>query len=82
VAALSPELFVGMTTWNSAMFLPISLAALRRCTDERSTRIVVLDNYSTDRTTRIAREFGAEVRQRQGSQSMALIDLFNLSRST
>ncbi len=76
------DLFIGMTTWNSEVFLPVSLASLRRATDERTTRLVVLDNYSGDATTKIARSFGAEVVQRRGSQSMALIDLFNLSRST
>ena len=49
------DLFVGITTWNSAAFLPISLAALRRTTDERTTRLVVLDNQSTDATRDIAR---------------------------
>jgi len=76
------DLFIGMTTWNSAAFLPTSLAAVRRMTDERTTRIVVLDNFSTDATVHVARDFGVKVVQRRSSQSMALVDLFNFSRSS
>src|SRR5207248_2355027 len=78
---MARDLFVGVTTWNSAGFLPTSLAALRRFTDERTTRLVVLDNCSTDDTAAIAKNFGAEVVKRMSSQSMALGDLFNFSRS-
>jgi glycosyltransferase involved in cell wall biosynthesis len=56
---MRPDLFVGVTTWNSAAFLPHSLAALRRNTDERRTRLMILDNFSTDATVEIARSFGA-----------------------
>lgn len=64
------------------MFLPTSLRALRRMTDHRTTRLVVLDNDSTDATREVARSFGAEVVLRRSSQAMALIDLFNWSGST
>jgi glycosyltransferase involved in cell wall biosynthesis len=84
VAALraSSDLFVGVTTWNSAAFLPVSLAAVRRMTDERTTRVMILDNFSNDATCEVARSFGAEVLRRRSAQSMALVDLFNASRST
>src|SRR5436305_68546 len=75
------DLFIGMTTWNSAGFLPTSLTALRRHTDERRTRLVVLDNDSDDETVSIARSFGAEVVRRASGQDAALGDLFNFSRS-
>jgi glycosyltransferase involved in cell wall biosynthesis len=75
------RLFVGMTTWNSAGFLPTSLAALRTMTDARETRLVILDNDSTDTTVDVARQFGAEVIQRKSGQAHALMDLFNLSRA-
>ena len=78
---MTRDLFVGMTTWNSAAFLPHSLAALRRNTEERRTRVVILDNFSTDTTAGIARNFGAEVVQRRSGQPAALADLFNFSRS-
>jgi len=56
---MAHDLFVGITTWNSAAFLPHSLAALRLNTDERRTRVMILDNFSTDATVAIARGFGA-----------------------
>ena len=75
------RLFVGMTTWNSASFLPASLTALRAMTDARETHLVVLDNDSTDGTADIARSFGAEVIVRRSGQAHALMDLFNRSRA-
>jgi glycosyltransferase involved in cell wall biosynthesis len=63
------DLYIGVTTWNSATLLPASLAAIRRHTDERRTRLVVLDNFSTDATVDIARGFGAEVVRRRSGQA-------------
>jgi len=80
-ALMARDLFVGITTWNSATFLPHSLAAVRRHTDERRTRLMILDNFSTDGTVDVARRFGAEVVQRRSGQAAALADLFNFSRS-
>ena len=76
-----PELFVGITTWNSAMFLRASLQSVRDTTDPAQTRIIVLDNHSTDETVAVARSFGAEVVLRHSGQAAALADLFNWSRS-
>jgi glycosyltransferase involved in cell wall biosynthesis len=83
VAALmmKHDLFIGMTTWNSAGFLAASLGAIRRNTDSRRTRVVILDNYSTDATVEIARDFDAKVVRRRSSQAMAAGDLFNFSRA-
>lgn len=78
---MARDLFVGITTWNSAAFLPHSLAALRRNTDERRTRVMVLDNFSTDATADVAHRFGAEVVRRRSGQAAALADLFNFSHS-
>jgi glycosyltransferase involved in cell wall biosynthesis len=75
------RLFIGMTTWNSASFLPASLTALRAMTDASQTHLVVLDNDSTDGTAGIARRFGAEVIVRRSGQAHALMDLFNRSRA-
>jgi glycosyltransferase involved in cell wall biosynthesis len=75
------DLFIGMTTWNSAAFLPHSLKSVRRTTDPVRTRLVILDNESTDATVEIARRFGAEVVRRHSGQAAALMDLFNFSRS-
>src|SRR6266545_7610923 len=78
---VSAELFVGVTTWNSAAFLPHCLASLRDSTEARQTRLVVLDNLSTDNTLEVARWFGAEIVSRHSGQAAGLADLFNLSRS-
>jgi len=78
---LNAELFVGITTWNSATFLRACLGGVRNTTDAARTRIVVLDNHSTDDTVAIARSFGAEVVKRRSGQAAALMDLFNWSRS-
>src|SRR5580765_3298761 len=75
------DLFIGVTTWNSGAFLPHSLRAIRQTTDSRRTRLMILDNCSTDVTQRMAREHGAELVVRKSGQAAALIDLFNASRS-
>lgn len=75
------DLYVGITTSNSAAFLPACLSALRRHTEERATRVVVLDNASLDDTVELAKGFGAEVVVRRSDQAMALVDLFNDSRA-
>src|SRR5947207_11118737 len=80
-ALMARDLFVGVTTWNSATLLPASLASIRRHTDERRTRLMILDNFSTDATVDIARSFDADVLQRRSGQAAALMDLFNASRS-
>jgi len=77
----APELFVGITTWNSASFIDTTLTAVRRTTDAARTRLVVFDNVSTDDTVAIARKHKAEVFQRKSGQQAALMDLFNLSNS-
>src|SRR5207245_1372686 len=63
------------------MFLPAALESIRRHTEERNTRLMILDNFSTDATVGIARQFDAEVVRRRSGQASALIDLFNFSRS-
>lgn len=78
---MAGDLFVGVTSWNSEAFLGSCLAAVRRHTDERRTRLVVLDNYSTDRSVEIARSHDARVVTRHSGQSMAFGDLFNFSRA-
>jgi glycosyltransferase involved in cell wall biosynthesis len=78
---MQPDLFIGMTTWNSATFLPHSLQGIRHTTDPARTRVVIMDNESTDATIPIARRFDAEVVRRHSGQGAALADLFNLSRS-
>ncbi|MGE0192614.1 MAG: glycosyltransferase family 2 protein [Planctomycetota bacterium] len=75
-----PDLFVGMTTWQSELMLPTALSALRRHTDGATTRLVVIDNMSTDASCTIARDHGAEVIRMRCGQAEALERLVNLSR--
>ena len=77
----TPELFVGITSWNSELFLPHCLEALQNTTAGLHTHICVLDNGSADRSVAIARERGAEVVQRRCTQPEALNALLNRSRS-
>jgi glycosyltransferase involved in cell wall biosynthesis len=76
-----PELFIGITSWNSELFLPHCLEAVEATTRGIDSRICVLDNGSTDRSVAIATERGAEVVVRRCSQADALNALVNRSRS-
>lgn len=76
-----PELFVGVTSWNSQLFIGPCLDALRATLTDRSVRIVVMDNASTDGTTKIAHERGAEVLDVRMSQADALNRLGAMSNA-
>ncbi len=75
------RLFVGITSWNSVTFLGHCIDAVKQTTSADSTRIVVLDNESTDGSFEMARSRGVEVISRRCNQPQALVRLFNLSRS-
>ena len=73
------ELFVGVTTWNSELFLEHCLRSVRKTTDGMDVRIGVLDNRSQDRSVEIARDLGAEVRIEYCNQAIALNRLLSMS---
>ena len=75
------ELFVGITSWNSALFLPHCIQAVRANTTDVRTEIVVLDNLSEDGSADIARAHGTNVIEERCTQPDALNRLFLLSRS-
>jgi len=75
------ELFVGITSWNSALFLPHCIQAVRSNTRDVRTEIVVLDNLSEDGSAAIARAHGTNVIEERCTQPDALNRLFLLSRS-
>lgn len=75
------ELFIGITSWNSVPFLGYCIDAVKRTTDSIGTRIVVLDNDSTDGSAELAQAHGAEVVRRRCTQPQALNHLFDLSKS-
>jgi glycosyltransferase involved in cell wall biosynthesis len=78
---MKDELFVGVTTWNSELFLEHCLRAVHRTTEGLRVRIVVLDNFSSDRSVQIARDMRAEVRLERCSQAIALNRLLAMSRA-
>ena len=78
---MTPDLFIGITSWNSALFLPHCLEAIRATTGDVTSEIVVLDNCSDDDSVDIARSFGATVLQERCSQADALNWLVRRSRA-
>ena len=74
-----PELFIGIPTWNSELFLETSLRGVKRTTNGIVLKVLVIDNESTDRTIEIAKDFGCEVK----IKSLLLPDALNylVSRS-
>lgn len=73
------ELFVGVTTWNSELFLEHCLRSIRQTTQGLDVRIGVVDNFSSDRSVEIARDMGAEVRMERCRQAIALNRLLSMS---
>ncbi len=73
------ELFIGVTSWNSSLFLPVCLKAIRDNTHGVDLRLVVLDNVSSDQSIDIARQFGAEVVVEKCLQADALNRLLSMS---
>ena len=78
---MKDELFVGITTWNSELFLEHCLRSIHRTTDGLRVQIGVVDNFSTDKSVEIARDMRAEVRIEHCSQAIALNRLLSMSRA-
>jgi glycosyltransferase involved in cell wall biosynthesis len=71
------DLFVGVTTWNSELFLEKCLESIRETTS--NIGVGVVDNCSTDNSAAIARRFGATVHVESCSQAIALNRLLAMS---
>lgn len=71
------QLFIGITTWNSELLLPICLDSLRETASD--AEVVVLDNQSEDRTQEIARSLKACVLEKRSGQADALAALARMS---
>lgn len=69
------ELFIGVTSWNSAYFLGHCLDAVLRTTGDIDTRIVVLDNASTDDSARIVKDRDIDLIIKACNQGDALNEL-------
>lgn len=76
---MNDDIFIGVTTWNSELFISHCLQSIRRTTDGLKVRIGVVDNESQDRSADIAREFGAHVQIQRCSQAIALNRLLAMS---
>ena len=77
----SKSIFVGITSWNSQLFLPHCLRSLLDTTEGQNISICVLDNNSTDDSVAIARSFGVDVIEMGCTQPQALSFLLNRSRA-
>jgi glycosyltransferase involved in cell wall biosynthesis len=75
------SIFIGITSWNSQLFLPHCLRSLMETTKEQDVSICVLDNNSTDDSVAIANSFGVEVIKMGCTQPQALSFLINYSRA-
>ena len=73
------DLFVGVTSWNSEVFLNLSLSAINRTCKGLDLELVVFDNCSTDNSVEVATQHGARVICRTDTQSNALGHLLNES---
>src|SRR5262245_15833455 len=76
---MTHDLFVGVTTYNSELFLEHCLRAIIHTTDGLRVRVGVVDNVSGDRSVEIAKDMGAEVRVEHCSQPIALNRLLSMS---
>lgn len=78
---MTPDLCIGITTWNSATFLPACLDGVRKTTDGLRVQLEVVDNLSRDGSAEIAVQYGAHVRRVGCGQSRALNMLLRASQA-
>jgi glycosyltransferase involved in cell wall biosynthesis len=78
---MKKDSFVGVTTWNSEIFLEHCLRSILRTTDGLRVHVGVVDNFSSDRSLDIAHNMGAEVRVERCSQAIALNRLLSMSNA-
>jgi glycosyltransferase involved in cell wall biosynthesis len=78
---MSDKLFIGVTTWNSELFLETCLRAIRSATNTIPFNLAVVDNLSTDRSVEIAQDYGASVHREYCSQAVALNRLLAMSKA-
>jgi glycosyltransferase involved in cell wall biosynthesis len=72
---------IGITTWNSALFIGPALEAIQRVCARWRPHVRVLDNASNDDTVAIARRHGADVQVRGCRQADALNHLASAGRA-
>lgn len=65
-----PLVSIIIPTYNSEKTLPLCLGSIRKQT-YKNIEVIVVDNYSTDRTISIARKYGAKILQIRGERARA-----------
>lgn len=78
---MSYDLFIGITTWNSELFLDACLRGVRQTTGGVRVQLAIVDNVSTDDTVNIAKRYGVPVHIERCSQAIALNRLLAMSRA-
>jgi len=75
------ELFIGIPTWNSELFIETTLRAIKGTTSGLNLTIAVVDNSSCDRTVEIARSFDCDIHIKSQSLPDALNFLVTRSQA-
>lgn len=78
---MKPSLFIGITCWNSELFIGKCIESIKKCTRNVTHDICVIDNKSTDSSVRIARSLEIPVIQKRCLQSEALNILLGMSNA-
>ena len=71
--------FIGITSWDSELFLGACLQSAINNTAGIRVKVVVLDNCSCDQSAQIVKKYGAELVQRRTNQAEALNALLDMS---
>lgn len=79
---MAADLFVGVTSWNSQLFLPSCLKSIRETTRNIPVHLHVIDNCSVDQSAEIALGYGAAVTVQKCTQAEALNFLIETTRCT
>ena len=58
---MQPELFIGVTTWNSELFIDACLSSIKENTRVENLHVCVLDNVSEDETPSIVQQHDVEM---------------------
>jgi len=66
----APLVSIIIPTYNSERTLPICLESIKRQT-YKNIEVIIVDNYSTDRTLEIARNYGAKIIRAHGERARA-----------
>ena len=75
------DLFIGITSWNSSLFLPHCLESINKATNSCTKEVWVIDNQSSDSSVELAKAKGANVLVEKCSQAQALNKFVSMSNA-